>query len=172
MNELFFNEAEVDAFGFKFMYGQNRRYPQVRQWCKEHGVKVIHLVRKNALKAIVSRHIAKKRGIYMSTKPLEPVRTKLKPRKLVAEIRKAGNMVEKNRVLFSACPYLEVFYEDFVIETGEISKRILNFLETDESQQLTCDLVKTNIDALGPLVENYQEVCKALSGSPYEQLLD
>lgn len=172
LNEFFRDKKEVDALGFKFMYGQNRQYPQVRQWCKERNVKVIHLIRENTLKIIVSRHVAKKRSVYMSTEPLQPASAKLDIWKLKAEIRKARKLVETNRNLFSACACMEVFYENFVNERGKESKRILNFLEADASEQLTTSLIKTSQDEIGPSVENYQEVCKVLSGSPYEQFLD
>ena len=47
------NYDQFEAVGFKFMYGQAERYPEVLSWCKSKQIKDIHLIRKNTLKRVV-----------------------------------------------------------------------------------------------------------------------
>jgi LPS sulfotransferase NodH len=171
LDEVFSNSAAADAFGFKFMYGQDRRFPEVMQWAEEFNVRIIHLIRKNTLKLIVSREVARKRGIYFSTKALQPVKVTLDPNSIATEIQKATDAVEHYRNRIAAFPVLEVFYEEFVANHRHESKRILDFLNCDVAVQLTSDLVKTSKDSLDAVIENYAEICRTLEHSRFSGLL-
>lgn len=158
----------AEALGFKLMYGQVRRYPEVVDWCRHNEVRVVHLIRRNSLKVIVSRQIAAERGIYWSTRPVETRKVNLKTRALVARLRESNTLVEKHRALFSSLPYMEVVYEDFVADRDAELRRILEFLGCDVNVQLTSELVKTSPDALDLLIENYEDVRRTLLGTPFE----
>jgi LPS sulfotransferase NodH len=141
------------------------------QWAGEFDVRIIHLIRKNTLKMIVSREIARKRGVYFSTKPLQPIKVTLDANNVAREIQKAADAVEKYRQRIGAFPVLEVFYEEFVANHQYESKRLLEFLDCDVDVQLTSNLVKTSKGSLDALVENYAEVHRALEHSPFKCLL-
>lgn len=169
--------ANHRAVGFKLMYGQAERHPEVVEWCRRNGVKIVHLVRRNMLKMIVSRHIAAKRRVYHSTRPLEPKAVRLNRLnrlniwRLPSQLRKLGDLVEANRQLFSSMPYLEVVYEDCLTNQEWESRRILEFLECDPDIRLVSDLVKTSPDSLEHLIENYDDIRRALTGTPFEAYL-
>jgi LPS sulfotransferase NodH len=171
LEQVLRGSPDVDAFGFKFMYGQYRRFPEVMQWAKESDVRIIHLIRRNTLKMIVSREIARKRGVYFSTKPLQPMKVTLDENRVVKEIQRAARAVEEYRNRVAAFPVLEVFYEEFVANHEYESRRLLEFLNCDADVQLTSNLVKTSKDSLDALIENYSQVHRALEHSPFKCLL-
>jgi LPS sulfotransferase NodH len=172
LEEIVDMQGDVDAFGFKLMYGQARRYPELVDWCKDHQVRVVHLVRRNTLKMIVSREIAKRRGVYLSTRSLKPVKVMLKTKGLVLELERLESIVDKYRKAFSSNCCLDVEYEQLISNCDGETNRILDFLGIEPNGSLRSKLVKTSSDSLMELVENYQHVCAALRGSPYELLLD
>ncbi len=171
--DTIFSDSEMpDASGFVFMYGQARRFPEVVDWCREFNVSVVHLMRENSLKILVSRQVAKSRGVYFSTRPLERTAVTLDVNRLEAALKKMDSTVEYHQHLFSTLPYTEVTYENLVTHRNVEFRRILEFLETDMDQELTTDVVKTSPDSLSMLIENYSEVCEVLRGSPYKRFLD
>lgn len=162
----------VDAVGFKFMYGQAHKLPEVVAWLKEHDVKVIHFIRANFLKTIVSRRVAYARGIYHSTKTLDVIKVRLQPTQLKTEMARMRGLIEKYRGVFADNPYLEITYEAFVNRQDGETRRVLSFLNIDSFAPLRTDLVKINPDSLQELIENYQEVAAALKGTDFERFLD
>jgi hypothetical protein len=172
LDQLADMQGEVDAFGFKLMYGQVRRYPEVVDWCRDYQVRVVHLVRRNTLKMMVSREIAKRRGVYLSMKSLKPIKVMLKVKRLPLELERLESMVVKYREVFSSNCYLDVEYEQLISHCDGETNRILRFLGFEHDGPLHSKLVKTSSDSLMELVENYQQVCAALRGTPYEILLD
>lgn len=172
LEELCRKQPPLDAFGFKLMYGQAERYPEVVEWCSKNGVKVVHLIRRNALKMVVSRQVALKRGVYLSTRPVEAVTVNLDTRQLVQELQQSDSLVQHNRQLFSSLPYLETGYEDLMADRDEELRRILTFLDCEVNLQLSSELVKTSPDSLESLIANYGEVRETLSGSRFEKYLE
>ena len=169
---LYASSDGVDALGFKFMYSQAWKFPEVVAWIKEHKAKVIHLIRKNTLKRIISGRIAQKRNVFHSTEPLEPIKVHLKPGKLKARLALSMRQIETYRQVFADNPYLEVTYESFATRRNDEARRILQFLGIEPVVPLTTDLVKLNPDSLVELIENYEEVTQSLKGTAFERYLD
>lgn len=165
-------QPDLDAVGFKLMYEQVQRYPELVDWCRSNDVMVVHLIRMNALKTIVSRQVALKRGVYLSTKPVKPVTVSLNTSRLVPELERAARLVDTNRSIFSSLPYTELFYEHFLARRGEELGRVLSFLGCDDDVQLTSDLVKTSPDSLATLIDNYEDVRRRLAGTRFEPFLE
>ncbi|HZD52497.1 MAG TPA: hypothetical protein VE175_05580 [Woeseiaceae bacterium] len=172
LSGIYGEHSGIGARGFKLMYGQARRYPEVVEWCNAADVRVVHLIRRNALKTVVSRQVALMRGVYLSTGPVQPVSVTLDTRRLVPELERAGHLVEENRALFSSLPYVELSYEDFLVGQDEQVRRILSFLDCEENVQLSSELVKTSPDSLDKLIDNYEDVCRSLAGTPFEEYLE
>ena len=165
LNQTFSDAQKFDAFGFNFLYGQARRFPEVIDWCKQANVKVIHLIRKNTLKVLVSRLVAKKRGVYISTVPVERITVTLNVRTLIPEIQKMESIVDKYQKVFSTFPFMEVFYEDLLAQRSAEYGRIARFLNVDSEGELTTNVVKTSPDRLEELIDNYDDVRRALFDS-------
>lgn len=171
LEDLCSKQPALDAFGFKLMYGQAKQYPAVVDWCREHDVRVVHLVRRNALKMVVSRQVALKRGVYLSTRPVDAMTVSLDTRRLISDLRKLDTLVQRNRELFSTLPYLETSYEAMLADRDEELRRIMNFIGCDVHLEVSSDLVKTSPDSLETVVDNYGEVCETLAGSRFETYL-
>lgn len=172
LEELCAGQPKLDAFGFKLMYGQVARYPEILNWCKRNDVRVVHLIRKNALKMVVSRQVALKRGVYLSTRPVEAVTVNLDTRRLIPELQQSDRLVQHNRELFSMLPCIETSYEEVMKDRDEQLRRVQTFLGCHVNLQLSSELVKTSPDSLENLIDNYGEVCEALSGSRFEKYLE
>jgi hypothetical protein len=67
--------------------------------------------------------------------------------------------------------YLEVRYESLVSVFETEIRKVLKFLEVDETMPLSSDLVKVNPDSLEDIVENYEEIKQALIGSEFKNYL-
>jgi hypothetical protein len=143
----------------------------ILDWVKENNASVIHLIRKNPVKAIVSHFTAKKRRTYHTTSRVNKVTIRLSPRRLRREVAKRLYEIEKYRRLFSQQHYHELNYESFIEDRDYETHRILNFLGIDEFVPLKSRLVKQNPDSLDDILENFHEIKNAFQGSTYEKYL-
>lgn len=172
LTQLYCPEGQGDAVGFKFMYSQAETLPEVVTWLRNHQVKVIHLIRTNILKKIVSNQTAKVRKIYHSTEPVEAIKIRINTKKLKRTLTYVTHQIEIYRVVFKDNPYLELTYESFVANRDRETQRLLQFLHISEPCiSLTSDLVKLNSDSLEMLIENYDEVSQTLVGTEFERFL-
>jgi len=162
---------EVKAVGLKISYNHIDKYPAISTWIKAHGVRVVHLVRYNVLKTLVSSETAKRRGIHQSTQSVAPVKVHLHPDKVTRHLKRRIRVVEKYRQYFVEQPYLEVEYESFVANQDVELSRMLQFLEVDAHLPASADLVKLNSDSLKAIIANYDEVAHALEGTALEKYL-
>jgi LPS sulfotransferase NodH len=163
---------QAKAIGFKLSYNHVEKYPAIASWVREHDVRIIHLVRNNLLKTLLSLEAAKKRGLHHSTQKVELVKVHLHPRKLKRKLKIRARLIEKYRTMFTEKPYLEVSYESFGADLDAETHRVLQFLDIDEYMSVETDLVKLNPDSLEDIIENYDEVAQALKGTPSEKYLE
>ena len=171
LEQLLASESSTHAVGFKFMYRQARRHHEVKDWCSDHNVRVIHLIRQNFLKLMVSGILARQRGVYHSKKALPPTKVRIATSRLVRDLDRMAHRVRQNRDIFSEGQYMEVLYEDFVARQDDETRRILKFLEINDFTPLTSDLVKISPNTLEDLIDNFQAVVETLAGTPYEAFL-
>jgi hypothetical protein len=171
LTDLYAADGNLKALGFKFMYSQAEKLPDVVTWLKDHEVRVIHLIRANTLKKIVSGETAKTRKLYHSTKPVEAIKVRINTRKLKRTLAYVLHQVETYRSVFKDNPYLELTYESFVANRDQETQRLLEFLHIQPPVSLTTDLVKLNPDSLEALIENYDDVVKTLAGTEFERFL-
>jgi LPS sulfotransferase NodH len=164
-------DDSVKAMGSRVSYGQARKYPEIVEWIKENDASVIHLIRQNPLKAIVSHFTAQKRHTYHTTAKVKRVTVQLSPQKLQRAVTKRLREIEMYRQMFKDRRYHEVYYESFVADRNGETRRILDFLGIDQFVPLTSDLVKQNPDSLADILQNYQEVARAFKGSVLEKYL-
>jgi hypothetical protein len=167
-----FAPAGLKAKGIRLSYEQARKYPDVLPWILENNVPVVHLIRENGLKAVVSHFTAKKRGFAHATSMVERVTLNLPPGELMAFLMKREREVERYRALFRDRPYCEISYESFLVRKDEETRRLLDFLGIDRYIPLTSRLVKQNPDSLREILENYDEIARTLRGTPFEIYLE
>jgi hypothetical protein len=170
--EAFAPVPGVKAKGIRLSYEQARKYPEVLPWALENGVRVVHLIRGNGLKAVVSHFTAKKRGFAHATSKVERVTLKLPPGELMAFLIKREREVERYRALLQDRPCCEISYESFLAQKEKEARRVLGFLGIDRYVPLTSRLVKQNTDSLREILENYDEIARTLRGTPFQSYLE
>lgn len=162
-----------DAIGFKVMYSQVRfwRYPMVIPFIKEHQVRVIHVVRDNALKTLVSRVTAAARSLYHSTNAVSTRKVTLSIGDLQYKLREICRESTFWETTFrDIVPYLRITYESFSGNRELEEQRMLAFLDMDYAP-LSSSLVKINPDDMSQLIENYDKVCEHLKNTAYARYL-
>jgi LPS sulfotransferase NodH len=170
--EFFFVAQNIEACGFKLMYNQISQ--NLSEWIKQHDVSIIHLIRKNILKTIVSRETNRVRGVAHITanETVDKIKVYLDADKLIPSIAKIERMIELQTASFSALPYMEVIYEDFTKDPACSAESIFDFLGVSRIRGLEMPLKKINPDKLEDVIENYAEVKLRLSDQPYSKFLD
>lgn len=63
LRELLESAGSVDAVGFKLMYSEARRFPEILLYSAARRIRLIHLVRTNHLDVIASREAMRTRGL-------------------------------------------------------------------------------------------------------------
>jgi hypothetical protein len=171
MSELYRPTNGVKAVGVRVIYAEADKHPEILKWAVENEVGVIHLIRKNSLKTLVSSETARKRGLSHSTSQVNPVTIRLSPLQLKLKLDRLTQQIVKYRSRLKGTPHLEVFYESFVANREAETQRLLTFLRIDQFIPLTTNLVKLNPDSLELVIENYAEVRQSLSGTVFEKFL-
>jgi LPS sulfotransferase NodH len=164
----------VKAAGFKVNYSQIKKYSATISWVKQNDVKIIHLLRKNLLKRLVSHKIANARNLCHSTEAVEPIKIYIDPTVLKEDFRRRKKRFTRYRKRFIDVfniPYLEVAYESLVTDYDKQIHQVLKFLDVDIRVSLTSKLVKVNPDSLEDIIENYSEVKQTLMNTEFENFL-
>jgi hypothetical protein len=163
------------SVGFKFMYTQAKKFPpkfpMVTKYLIKNNVKIIHVIRKNLVKVLVSRETAKKTGIYRSNAKMKHIKIHLPTENLLKKLSELENENNKWEKLFTHSPYYKAYYEAFVTDKDNESRKLLSFLDITEFGQLSTPIVKINPDKLKDILDNYTELKNLLSNTKYEWCL-
>jgi hypothetical protein len=172
LSELYIPSNGAKVVGIRVIYQQVDKHPEILQWATENNVGVIHLIRENSLKTLVSAETARKRGLAHSTSKVDLVTIRLSPLKLKLQLARLTGQIEKYRRRLKDIPHLELTYESLAAQRETETNRVLAFLEIDERVPLTTNLVKLNPNSLEEITENYPEIKQTLSGTAYEKFLN
>ncbi len=157
--------------GFKLMYGQLSKFPDLQRYLIKHKILIIHIQRENLLRRYLSYHLAKKTDSWSSNTSeykLSPI--KLNPENILNEIREMQKKVNHHRHFQKTNPYLDITYEDLSEFPDRTLSRIWNTLN-EKPVQLKTELVKQNPYPLVKMISNYQEIETALKGTSYEWMM-
>lgn len=171
LTDLYASVNGPKAVVVRIVYSQADKYPEALEWAIENDVGIIHLIRENSLKSIVSHFTSKKRGVYHSASKVGPTTIHLSPSLLKRRLAIREERVEKYRAMLKNKRHIEVSYESFVANREVESRRLLDFLSVDPSIPLTTDLRKQNPNSLEDILENYEEVAWAFKGTIFEKYL-
>jgi len=172
-----YESDEYAAVGFKFMYSQARgfpyrRAPTVVNYAKEQGLKVIHVVRDNALKTMISRSLAKRTGVYhVKGETSEKTRITIPTSTLISDLYSLRSEDEEWSREFDANPYFKVHYEEFVQSPERIASEMLDFLGMGDDKKLTSPHKKVITSGLEDVIENYDDVKRTLDGTEFAGFL-
>jgi hypothetical protein len=161
--------------GFKLMYGQLRRYPEILAYLAVRRVRIVHLVRQNHLDVIISEDLAKLTG----TSHVPAGRQYQVPKVHLDTATLADRMRRRNRrpwqarwlIRLSMCRHIEVEYESLLEGDREFA-RIATFLQIEgAARRGESILAKRGSQSHRESISNYDEVRNALSSTRYSGLL-
>lgn len=165
------------AAGFKLMYSQLRRYPEILPYLALRRLAVIHLLRVNHLDVIVSEALARATGRSHATVAEgrgQPRALRLETARLVDRVRRLQRKQAFMRRLLRLLPnpVLEISYERLCAgDAGfAVIRRFLG-LPADAAQASPSRLLKRQQAAHRDVIANYEEVRRVLVGAGYEGLL-
>jgi LPS sulfotransferase NodH len=174
LSDLYAENHNSQAVGFKVNYSQINRYSAIISWIKQNDIKIMHLIRINLLKRLVSHKIANARNLLHSTQAVEPMKIHIDPKIPIKDFRRRQARFDKYKKRFIEVfnvPFLEVAYESLVADFGTEIGKVLKFLEIDELMPLTSEFVKVNPDSLEDIVKNYSEIKQTLMNTEFENFL-
>ena len=146
---------------------------------RDNELPVLHLIRQNILKLIISNKVASQTGIWHRTADLTPAdslpRIHLNPKSILFDIRYMLKITQDYQTRFSGYPhYEEISYEDFVQETrdtlpGTQLRTLARFLNDDpiEAELDDIPLKKTTPDDPSEIIENWEEIVRILNATEY-----
>ena len=148
------------------------------------NIPVLHLIRKNILKTIVSNKLALETGVWHRAEERREdealPKVRLNPKSVLFDILYAFKLTQDYQVRFSGYPrYEEIIYEDFVREQDlpepGVNLRTLScFLERSPiaSRPVTLPFKKTTPADPAEVVENWPEVIRILRTTEHGWMTD
>jgi hypothetical protein len=161
--------------GFKLMYSQLRQQPEILVYLALRRVRIVHLVRKNHLDVIVSEELARVTGTshVVAGDKIDTPAVTLDAATLVDRIGALERNVARARrmIRLSACPSIEVCYEALLDGDAELD-RIRSFLDIPlKPLRPQSNLIKRGARSHREAITNFNEVTRALSGTPFLSLV-
>lgn len=183
---LIYERPHISAVGFKYMYDQIPRSPEVLLYAAIRRIRVIHLTRANLLDTVISSRLAQQTGLYHlagDNRPKVPwwptgrieATVRLDLDELMRELERLAR--ERRRIRrwlkMARIPVQEARYEALAADPAAAFAPILGFLGLPKSDAslLNSALQKLRTRSQPDVVENFDEVRSALRGTPYEACL-
>jgi LPS sulfotransferase NodH len=146
-----------------------------RAWdrIRDGGTRIIHLRRRNLLRRYLSHEtlMAVSRARWTGLPTSQLPRLRLAPARLIESFEEVAASAAEIDSHFRESPRLVVFYEELTANLAAQSARILGFLEV-RRLRLTGTAPRHPRRPLRETIENYDEVERALAGTPWEAFLD
>lgn len=176
-----FQQPGIRAVGFKFMYDQIRRSPEVMAYAAARQVGVVHLIRRNLLDTVISAKLAATTGLYhlagdartpVPWWPSKKVETTV--RLHVPDVLRELDLLTRERRRIRAwlrvtrTPVCELEYEALAANRYAFAP-VLVFLGLSERDTSLLDsgLQKLQTRPQTDVLENFTEVREALRPTPY-----
>lgn len=163
--------------GFKLMYAQLGRYPEILAYFIRHRTQVVHLVRRNHLDVEISYAVKAKIGrahLLSGQSAPQDMHVDLDTENLVGRLERLQRKqrLAERLLSWSRLPHLEVAYED--LHRNQAHFRIIwDFLSIDPEQNMhEAKLVKIRRGEQHDVVNNYEEVKNALAYTKFARLLE
>jgi LPS sulfotransferase NodH len=181
---------DVGAVGFKVMYNQMSLWPafaylapragqilqdrSLRRWLSVNQVVIVHTLRRNRLKVLVSHALAAQSGRFHSRDPAAGNHSVVIPlRGLKARLRRIEKAERVARATIIGLPTIEIFYEEYISTGGaDQDARLCAALgQSAPRGGLSSPLRKVSSDDLRDTIANYEQVAAFLAGTRFERFL-
>jgi LPS sulfotransferase NodH len=162
------------AIGFKLMYSQLAKRPEILLKLILARYKVINLTRENSLDILISRETFKRNGFPHSKEEQKLKAIELKPGLLLKELEKQDRNIQLMQTLLNLLPLqvLNVTYESLCNNQQMVIDSVLNFLGVgDNKVSLNSELKKISKGQYSQKIANFEEVKVALSGTKFQRFL-
>jgi LPS sulfotransferase NodH len=166
------------ATGFKIFYGHPFDAPDCDIWKaleQDRAIRVIHLVRSNVLRSIVSHRIADKTNFWFQKRKqkrskfsVEEKRIHLDFKELVKEFERTASWRLEADARFMGHEILEISYEELTGDPGTTFAKVCEFLGVNHCNPVS-SFRKQNPEKLKDLIENYAELKESFKDSRWQE---
>jgi LPS sulfotransferase NodH len=165
---------DVSTVGYKLMYDQAKKFEMVLEYMKKKDVHVIHIVRNNVLKTLISMMSARKRRLFHTTASVKVEKVYISTRLILRKLQKIQkqNTFWEKLMSDQFSNYLKILYEDLMYKDNEEIKKMLLFLNVDINVKLRSQLHKINPDKIENVILNYDKIEKILYKSRFKYCLE
>lgn len=175
LSELFGREG-AEAVGFKLMYNQVARLPEVVALLRLQRARVLHLIRENLLDVVVSRETMLRRGVAHVSEQLPATETQvtLDVIKLQRTLARLDSQVAIFRRIARAIDRssYELSYELLLRDPSRHLAQVAAFLGVcQDAAALSSSLVRASPVPRAARIENYSAVEQSLRGTKYARYL-
>lgn len=165
---------KIKLVGFKLFY-YHLTEQEWNQFLAQDEFLIIHLVRKNRLRTIISLDIAFKIKKWSTIKKSEISDSSkniiLDTSQLIQRLEKIENYEELTRRRFKERNFLEISYEDLVSMPSETFSNITSYFGIHDINYKKTKLKKQNPETIQDLIINYNEVAQLLRNTRFEKYL-
>lgn len=171
----FYKSEEIN--GYKLMYTQLAKHPEIWLYNLAKRVSIIHLIRQNHLDVIISREMRKATKTthrVIGAEEIRPAQVTLNPHNLVKQMKglqRNINMASR-LIKLSGDHALEIYYEDLVQGPAGFTP-VWQFLQIGSpGSEPQSQLVKLVQSGYQDSIANYDQVKQTLRGTEFAALLE
>ncbi|MCB1493070.1 MAG: sulfotransferase [Rhodobiaceae bacterium] len=162
---------------FKIMYDQIRRHPEIIPALIMRRYRIIHLVRRDTVRLLTSRLLARTTKVYHSTSEVEQPVLRPEPTEFRRSLEHIDRLTGRADFLLKLLPLrcMTIDYETMASDPDAMMARLGEFVGIDGFRYVrdTKGWVKTNKRTLSQNYENFAELRSAVAGTPFEsQMVD
>lgn len=164
------------AVGFKLFYYHAREDSRERIWDyleENRDIKIIHLVRENSLRVVLSEKIANKTNIWTNTNGASAPRLsiELDYDEITVSFRRMEEERQQADHLFGRHSVLKLRYEDLCLNYIQEMNRIQAFLGVDPENIRPLTYKQSN-QPLSDAISNYSDLKERFMGEQWEHFFD
>src|SRR5690606_1135584 len=170
---------KVQQVGFKLFYSHPTNGDQ-SVWDfieKDKNITIIHLVRKNWLRVLVSQKIGLKTKLWTENihRPhqitSEEKKVEIEFEECLKAFEKAEYNEQKTSARFSKHPFIEVTYEELAKDSDLVIHKVTDILNVNY-QKVKANNKKQNAEPLDLLITNFTELKESFKGSKWEYFFE
>ena len=171
------DKSASESRGFKLMYNELMRYPEIFAFLVRRRIHIVHLYRENIFDVIISNHVLKQSGTaHYEDESSRPTGTKIHVdlRTLKSRMYKRWFGFKVICFLLRSLPssYHSVSYESLCQDEAAFNK-IIQFLGySDEDVALKSSLVKINRSSYEDTVVNFDEVKRVIGSTRFAHMIN
>ncbi|HBL09978.1 MAG TPA: hypothetical protein DD379_00760 [Cyanobacteria bacterium UBA11162] len=167
--------GEHQAIGFKLMYSQLMRYPEILLKLILEDYKFIHLVRENHLDSLLSAKHKQQTGLYhlIGDYNVKFKRIYLNPLSIIKELEAHDKRIKQARIMLRSLPVslTEITYELLCSNQTEILNKIADFLSINNVSFSKSNFKRIAVSSYEDKIYNYGEIKTLLLGTKFDKLL-